>query len=101
MKLAKLETCLDFLGHCRDINRTLIESMSYHTLVLATNRGGTPEMITNGKNGYIFDPDIDGDFEEKLALVLEMYKNNKFEFDLNAFGFDEIIGKYLRLYIDA
>lgn len=81
--------------------RTLIESMSYHTLVLATNRGGTPEMITNGKNGYIFDPDIDGDFEEKLALVLEMYKNNKFEFDLNAFGFDEIIGKYLRLYIDA
>jgi len=78
--------------------RTLIESMSYKTLVLATNRGGTPEMITNGKNGYIFDPDIDGDFEEKLELVLQMYKNGKFEFDLSAFSFNHIVGKYIRMY---
>ncbi len=81
--------------------RIVSEANSYGIPVLVSNMGGLPELVINSKNGYIFDPDIDGDFEEKLALVLEMYKNNKFEFDLNAFGFDEIIGKYLRLYIDA
>ncbi len=78
--------------------RTLIETMSYKTLVLATNRGGTSEMVIDGENGYIFDPDIDGDFEKKLDLVIQMYRKNHFEFDLNQFHFNEIINRYLDVY---
>ncbi len=79
--------------------RTLIEAMSYRTLSLATNRGGTNEMIKDAENGYIFNPEINGDFEEKLKLVLDMYKNNEFKFDLSSFSFDEIIDKYLDVYV--
>jgi glycosyltransferase involved in cell wall biosynthesis len=78
--------------------RTLIEAMSFRTLVLATNRGGTSEMVHDGKNGYIFDPDIEGDFEEKLQCTLEMFKQNAFEFDLSHFGFDAIIQRYIEVY---
>jgi len=78
--------------------RIVPEANSYNIPVLVSNMGGLPELVINSKNGYIFDPEIDGDFEEKLELVLEMYKNHEFEFDLSVFHSDEIIGKYIEVY---
>jgi glycosyltransferase involved in cell wall biosynthesis len=46
--------------------RVLIESYSHGVPVIATCRGGAPEMIDEGKTGLIFDPSVDGDLENKI-----------------------------------
>ena len=78
--------------------RIVPEANSYGIPVFVTNKGGLPELVENGKNGYIFNPDIPNDFENKIELILEMYKKNNFEFDLSAFSYDDIINKYLEVY---
>lgn len=80
--------------------RIVPEANSYNIPVLVSNMGGLSELVTNGKNGYIFELNNNGDFEEKMRLILEMYKNSEFEFDLSAFGLDEIVRKYLKVYKD-
>ena len=78
--------------------RIVPEANSHGIPVLVTDKGGLPELVENGKNGYIFDPDLPDDFKNKIELILEMYKNDEFEFDLSAFSYDEIINKYLEVY---
>ena len=52
---------------------TCIESMFLGKTVLVSKSGGQAEMVEeSGKNGYIFDWDKDGDFEEKLEYILEL-----------------------------
>ena len=52
---------------------TCIESMFLGKTVLVSKSGGQAEMVEeSGKNGYIFDWDKDGDFEEKLENILEL-----------------------------
>ncbi|SOD18620.1 glycosyltransferase [Pedobacter xixiisoli] len=48
----------------------IYESLSYKTPVIATNLGGQRELITNGKNGYLFEPS-----EESLLTLLEKIVN--------------------------
>jgi glycosyltransferase involved in cell wall biosynthesis len=78
--------------------RIVPEANNYKVPVLVSNKGGLPELVENRKNGYIFDPDIDGDFEKKLDLLIQMYRKNQFEFDLNQFNFNDIINRYLDVY---
>lgn len=50
--------------------RTLIEAMHLGTPVVATDHGGNPEAITNGKTGFLVDPDdAEGFVEPVLRLV--------------------------------
>ncbi len=44
----------------------IIESFAFGVPVIGSNIGGIPEMITEGKNGMLFDPYKEGDLEEKL-----------------------------------
>ena len=74
--------------------RIVPEANSYEVPVLVSNRGGLPELVEEGKNGYVFDPDKEGDFEEKLKKIIEMKKNNSFSFDKEKFSLDEVIKKY-------
>jgi len=81
--------------------RVVIEANSYGIPVLASNRGGIPELIENGKNGYIFDINNEN-FIEKLKLFL----NTKFDetyiknFSLN-FTSEKIVKKYKDIYEDG
>ena len=78
--------------------RIVPEANSYGIPVLASKKGGLPELIINGKNGFIFDPDRDCDFEEKLKLIIGMYKDYIFEFELDNFNARVITKKYLNIY---
>ena len=52
---------------------TCIYSMWLGKPVLVSKSGGQAEMVQeSGKNGIIFDWDIDGDFEEKLEKIISM-----------------------------
>lgn len=50
--------------------RVLIESYSHGVPVIATCRGGAPEVIDEGKTGLIFDPSVNGDLENKMAQFI-------------------------------
>jgi glycosyltransferase involved in cell wall biosynthesis len=50
----------------------VIEAMALGKVVLASVQGGQREMIEHGVSGFLFDHTIEGDFEEKLQLVISL-----------------------------
>ncbi|SFM64661.1 glycosyltransferase [Thermodesulforhabdus norvegica] len=44
------------------------EAISAGTPVIASNRGGTPEVVRHGLNGLLFDPALPGDLAEKIRM---------------------------------
>jgi len=79
--------------------RIVPEANSYGVPVLVSNRGGLPELVEEGKNGYMFDPDKEGDFEEKLKKIIEMKKNSSCNFDnKEKFSLENIINKFMGIY---
>lgn len=83
--------------------RIIIEAYSYGIPVLASNRGAIPEIVIDGKTGFIFNPDLQNDFENKLNILLkksyflkEMGKNcydysKKFDIEI-------LINKWIDIY---
>ncbi|MHB1347692.1 MAG: glycosyltransferase, partial [Candidatus Humimicrobiaceae bacterium] len=51
--------------------RVIIEAYSFGVPVIGSNRGGIPELIEDGKTGFIFDPDINKDLENKINLFID------------------------------
>ena len=52
----------------------ILEAMSVGVPVVASNVGGIPEIINNGKNGYMFNFD---DFNGFSDAAIELIRNNK------------------------
>ena len=50
--------------------RVIIEAYSYGKPVIGSNRGGIPELIEDGKTGFIFDPDKNEDLKSKITLFI-------------------------------
>ncbi|HMP94671.1 MAG TPA: glycosyltransferase family 4 protein, partial [Phnomibacter sp.] len=48
---------------------SLIESLAAGIPVIGSNRGGIPEMVVNGKSGFIFNHDEPGSIENMLAGI--------------------------------
>ncbi|RCK54066.1 hypothetical protein TH25_01610 [Thalassospira profundimaris] len=48
----------------------VFESFIYGRPVIGSNRGGIPEMIDNGINGFIFDPQASGDLRHKIETLI-------------------------------
>ncbi|MBS1607957.1 MAG: glycosyltransferase [Bacteroidetes bacterium] len=51
---------------------TVLEAMGAGKIVLASLQGGQSEVIENGKNGFLFDHNTDGDFNSKLLEILDL-----------------------------
>ena len=51
---------------------SIIESQAMGVPTIASDIGSLPEMIENGKNGYLFKPGDDYDLAEKMELALNM-----------------------------
>ena len=51
----------------------IMEAMSFHIPVIATAVGGTPELIAEGKNGYLLDADLsDEELAERISRFADM-----------------------------
>lgn len=60
-------------NHGEGISNSILESMAFGVPVIATNKGGTPEIVNSGENGLLLqenDPDV---FADKIINLL----NNK------------------------
>jgi glycosyltransferase involved in cell wall biosynthesis len=50
--------------------RGIAEAMGHAIPVLGAKRGGIPELVDEGHDGYLYDPILRGDFERVVALAL-------------------------------
>lgn len=57
------------LDHAEGVSNSIMESMAAGVPVVATDGGGTPEIITNGENGYIVES---GNVEQVYKYVYEL-----------------------------
>jgi glycosyltransferase involved in cell wall biosynthesis len=82
---------------------TLLEAMASGTPVIASNRGGTPEIISHGKNGILFEPE-DADALPKAILALHQDSESRKTISHNAlktvakYSWEKIAEKYVSLY---
>ena len=67
--------------------RTLIESMSAKTPIIASKLGAHTELIIDNKNGFIFEPNNARQLAEKIMLVFNHKEQT-----------DEIVGKAYKKY---
>jgi glycosyltransferase involved in cell wall biosynthesis len=82
---------------------TLLEAMASGAPIIASNRGGTPEIISHNKNGVLFDPDNPAELSN---AILTMQKNPEFKKTItyNAmetvkkYSWENIAKRYLALY---
>jgi glycosyltransferase involved in cell wall biosynthesis len=57
-------------SHSEGLSNTLLESMAAGAPIVATNVGGTPELIENGVNGILVPPHSPGQLAEGISRVL-------------------------------
>jgi glycosyltransferase involved in cell wall biosynthesis len=50
--------------------RVIFESFAHGVPVLASSRGGSPELVVPGKTGWLFDPSEDGALERAIGLAV-------------------------------
>jgi glycosyltransferase involved in cell wall biosynthesis len=49
----------------------IAEAYSFGIPVIAARRGGIPEIVEEGKTGYLFDPSQPGELERQIARFLD------------------------------
>lgn len=83
---------------------TILQAMNAGIPILSSNRGVLPEIIKNNDTGVIFNPDLKGDFENKLIWMYSNYhlcinfaKNAK-EYSMKYFNPQLNIKKLIQIY---
>ena len=81
-----------------------LEAMSCGVPVVATRVGGMPEVITDGRNGFLFDPgDVHGMSEVAIALAQDPERRARVAGEARAtaserFDIDRAVDRYVELY---
>ena len=82
---------------------TLLEAMASGAPIIASNRGGTPEIISHNKNGVLFDPDNPAELSNAI-LTMQKDPELKKTITCNAmetvkkYSWENIAERYLALY---
>ena len=94
----------DTSKHAEGISNSLMESMAAGLPVIATNTGGTPELIRNEETGYLVDEyDEDSVFSYLIRLFQDsnlrsIIGNNAKEYIRNNLTLEIMTMKYMELY---
>lgn len=99
--------CTDPAHHAEGISNALMEMMAQGKPVVATNDGGTPEIIDDGSNGILVPPCDAEALAEKLHLLIRDDRLRK-QLGANAaetigtkFSLDQMAARFLQVYNDA
>jgi len=60
---------------------TLLEGMYANNLILASNEAGPPELVENGKSGYLVSPNDVKNIKRLMLTMYGMFYNNRKEWD--------------------
>ncbi len=85
------------------LGRAILEAYAYAVPVLASRRGGIPEIVEHGQTGFLFDPDSQDELKKYMELVLRdpsVLRKLSMSCVLKSEGFrEEIIArKYIEVY---
>ncbi|MBP9150861.1 MAG: glycosyltransferase family 4 protein [Flavobacteriales bacterium] len=90
--------------HGEGISNALLEFASLGKPILASNNGGTPELIEDGKSGYLLKPYSSDDLSIRVVELLndsnsrsEMGARGK-DIVLQKFGIDQMTTNFLQVY---
>lgn len=105
-KKVYLQTTADIYlqpSHFESLGIAIIEAMSYETAIVASRRGGIPELVEDGVNGFLIEPDDEDMLYEKLKILIEdkdlrifMAKQSKEK--SRAFFIEDILNDIAKVY---
>lgn len=87
--------------------RVVVEANSYSIPVIASNRGGIPEIIIDGKTGFVFDAGNDNALIKLLQEIVALDSNRYRLISMNAFAFsqnfnsEKVMSEYTKIYSKA
>ncbi len=76
----------------------LLETLALGKIVLASRQGGQAEVINDGKNGFLFDHHVAGDFAKRLFSVLSLDSNELQQISQNAIASVESNYSFSRIF---
>lgn len=105
MKITNISVlCTNPIKHKEGLSNAILESLAFGVPVIATNDGGTPEILIPGVNGYLI-PAFDS---KKLSVRILMILNDNAKRELlsvNArntvlrnFSLESMTNNYIKLY---
>jgi len=79
----------------------MAEAMSCGTPVVGFNRGSVPELVADGKTGFVVDPDkgIEG-LKEALSKISQINPKNCREHVVNNFSVETMVNNYEKIYYE-
>jgi glycosyltransferase involved in cell wall biosynthesis len=107
IKILKITDIFVSPSYTEGLPTTVAEAALCKNAIVATNVGGTPEIITSGKSGYLIEPKDINSLKEKLAELMndeDLRKKlgaNAFKEVQNKFDWDKSIGKYLKIFDES
>jgi len=82
--------------------QVIFEFLNAKIPVIGSNRGGIPDFVVDGYNGFIFDPDTEGDLDrvimkikETPSIIEDLRRNISPQKDIRTYA-DEIINLYIK-----
>ena len=96
--------CTNSNKHKEGISNSILESLAFGKPVIATRGGGTDEIIRDGINGFLIEPNNSIVLRDKLSVLLQNtqlqldFKKNAIEFARNNFSLEKSSTQYIDLY---
>lgn len=104
VKILKITDIFVNPSYTEGLPTTVTEAALCKKAIIATNVGGTPEIITDKKSGYLIEPKNITSLKEKLELLIgdkylrEKLGENSYLEVQNKFNWDNSTEKYLKLF---
>ncbi|MBY0424596.1 MAG: glycosyltransferase family 4 protein, partial [Cytophagales bacterium] len=79
--ILEIYNCIDILVNAtksyrsEPLGTTIIEAMALKKLVVASNTGGSPEIVDDMENGFIFEVDDENSLTAKLGYIINNFQN--------------------------
>ena len=96
--------CTNPLRHKEGVSNAILESLAFGVPVIATNDGGTPEIIESGINGFLINAFDSFELKTKITKILddeELYTNlskNALQIVKEKFSLTAMTNSYVKLY---
>jgi glycosyltransferase involved in cell wall biosynthesis len=102
----KIATVIVNPSYTEGLPTALLEAAACNKAIIATNVGGTQEIITNNKSGFLVTPNHPDSLTENLKIILENKKiRQSFEKNVRAnvikkFNWSKNSGEFLKILQD-
>lgn len=96
--------CTNPNNHKEGVSNAILESMALGVPVIATNDGGTPEIVDDSINGFLIDPFQVEDLAEKICTLLDnrilrdKFSANALKTVATKFSLQNMVNQYIDIY---